>query len=104
RRFVDCDGISLARDRDIFSRNVTASAEESDVDFLERIGAEFFYRDRLATELNRFSNGTGRTNRTQSCDGKTSAFQYTQQLSAGGTGRASDGDVITSHERSILTP
>jgi len=36
RRFVDRDGISLARDWDIGSGNVAARAEESDVDFLER--------------------------------------------------------------------
>src|SRR5262245_27548274 len=103
RRFVDRDGFSLARDWDIFSPNVPAGAEENDIDFLERLGAEFFYRDCIATELDGFSNGTGRTNWTQTCHRKTSAFQYTQQLSASGPGRTDDGDVITSHERSILT-
>src|SRR6266852_6119885 len=98
RRLVDRNGICLARDRDIVSGNVAASAEESDVDFFERSGIEFFYRDRVTAELHGFSDGTRRTNRTQTCDRKTSPFQYAQQFSAGSAGRAHDGDVITSHE------
>jgi lipoprotein-anchoring transpeptidase ErfK/SrfK len=48
--------------------------------------------------LNGFPDWTDRANRTQTCDWKTSPFQYAQQFSAGGAGRAHDGDVITSHE------
>jgi hypothetical protein len=54
RRLIDRNGIGLARDWDIVSGNVAASAEESDVDFFERSGIEFFYRDRVAAELNGF--------------------------------------------------
>ena len=51
---VDRNRICLARDWDIVSRNVAARAEESDVDFFERSGIEFFYRDRVTAELHRF--------------------------------------------------
>ena len=54
RRLVDGDGIRLARDRDIVSGNVAASAEESDVDFFERSCIELCYRNRVAAELNGF--------------------------------------------------
>ena len=54
RRFVDRNGIRLARDRDIAPGHVAARAEESDVDFFERSGIEFFDRDRVAAELNGF--------------------------------------------------
>ena len=75
---IDHDGICLARDWDEGSGNVAARAEESDVDFFERSAIEFFDRDRLTAELNRFPDGTRRTNRTQTCDRKTSPFQYAQ--------------------------
>ena len=53
-RLVDRNGICLARDWDIVSGNVAARAEESDVDFFERSGIEFFDRDRVTAELNGF--------------------------------------------------
>src|SRR6267154_1787019 len=52
RRLVDRNGICLARDWDIVSGNVAAGTEESDVDFPERSGIEFFYWDRVTAELN----------------------------------------------------
>src|SRR4029077_12084493 len=98
RRLVDRNGIRLACDRDMAAGNLAAGAEESDVDFPERSGIEFLYQDRVTAELNGFYDRTRRTNRTQTCEWKTSPFQYAQQFSAGGAGRAHDGDVITSHE------
>src|SRR6266404_7590112 len=54
RRLVDRNGICLARDRDTVSGNVATRAEESDFDFFERSGIEFFYEDRVTAELNGF--------------------------------------------------
>src|SRR5882724_3635752 len=53
-RLVDRNRICLARDRDKLSGNVAARAEESDVDFFERSGIEFFYWDRVTAELHGF--------------------------------------------------
>src|SRR5215472_9661154 len=78
RRLVDRDGICLARDGDKPSRDVAARTEESNVDFVERSGVEFSDRDRVSAELNRFPDRTRGTNWTQTCDRKTSAFQYAQ--------------------------
>src|SRR4029077_6936188 len=81
RRLIDRNGICLARDWDMAAGNVAARAEESDVDFFERCGIEFFDLDRVTAELNGFPGRTRRTNRTQTCDRKTSSFQYAQQFS-----------------------
>src|SRR5262245_1316280 len=78
RRFVECNGICLARDWDKASRNIATRAEESDVDFLERFGVEFLYRDRVTAEPERFPDRPLRANQTQICDRKISALQYAQ--------------------------
>src|SRR6266850_3513205 len=97
RGFIDRNRLRLARDRNIFFGNIAVRAEESDVDFIERLVCEFLYGNRFTTKPNRFPSRARRRERAQICHRKISPFEYAQQLSTGSSSRAYDGDVIISH-------
>jgi len=94
RRVVDDDRARVARDGGIFPRNISAGAEEGQVDSFERLLGELLRDDFFAAKRNAPASRTLGAQWQQSLHWKGAPVQNPQQFVANGTGRADNRNVI----------